>query len=93
MMLELLVATACVNGRGCSETTSAYYKSNIELQQTVERAELYGKNLVKNHDWIVWAVTPAATLASGQTARFKLYKTTTFGINAKNQLLLFEFNY
>lgn len=94
MFVEILVATTCISGNpGCSESTSAYYQYNKDLQQVVRNAENYGKKIVNGNEWIVYAATPAYAVMSGQTARFHLYKGTTLGVNVKSQSLIFQWSY
>ena len=94
MLLEIIVASSCINyDYGCSHTTGAYYKSNKDLQEFVKQSEQIGQKIVNNNQWIVWTATPIYALSSGQTARFNVYEHVVFGINAKDSKLLFELNY
>jgi hypothetical protein len=94
MFVELLVASSCIYGTaGCREATNAYYEYNQDLKQFTKSVEEYGKKLTRNHEWIVYAATPVYAIASGQTARFQVYKHTIFGVNPKDKSVLIEWSY
>lgn len=82
-----------MQNKGCQESTTAYYQATPEVREMVEKAQRSIDDLKKNHTWIVWGITPAYTLASGQTAKFYLYKGFTLGVNPRQEMLFVEFNY
>jgi len=91
--IEVLVITACIQGSGCNESTSAYYGYNKDLQAVKANAEKYGKSVVRNNQWIVYGATPAYAMLSGQTAHIKLYKAWMLNLNAKDQMVGLQWNY
>jgi hypothetical protein len=95
MFLEFTVATVCIagNGSGCSEATSAYYKQNVQLQRVVQNVESFGKEIVENNQWIVYAATPMYATLSGQPARFHVYKGVVLGVNVRNNSAFVQWTY
>jgi len=77
-MMEFLVLVACMNGKGCSQTSNAYYKAHPELQEMVR------KNEEKIKDYcgpiIVEAAAPVAFVAAGGTGNFKIYKNLSLEV-------------
>ncbi len=94
MLAELLVVTACLQDKGgCTESSSAYYKSNKDLQTVVEHAEDYGKRIVNGNEWIVYAATPFYAALSGQQANFKLSRQWLLGVNVKKENIVLQWSY
>ena len=94
MIIEALVLTACLqNQGGCSESTSAYYQYNKDVQVLAKNAEEFGKRIVKGHEWLVYAVTPMYAAMSGQQSNFKLSKSWMLGVNVRKELLLLQWSY
>jgi len=94
MLLEALVATTCIVGQnGCSEATSAYYKSNKELQQTVQNIEKIGKHILDDNQYIVYVATPAYAFLSGQPASFKLHRALILRVDIKQTAVGLQWNY
>ena len=59
MLLEALVFTVCVqNNGGCSESTSAYYKQSLSLQDLNDRLQTFSQNMIHDKEWIVYIGTP-----------------------------------
>lgn len=94
MFLELLIASSCIaDNNSCGYATSAYYKSSQELQDLAKKIEQEGERIVHANEWVIWTATPMYAIASGQVARFNVYKNTTLGLNVKNPTILIELNY
>lgn len=70
-MMELLLLISCMEGKGCSETSNAYYKAHPELQEMVRKNE----ERIKDYcgPIIVEAAAPIAFVAAGGTGNFKIY--------------------
>jgi len=94
MFIESLVFAVCLQGgKGCSESTNAYYNSNLELQKTVKNIKNHGDLLIKNNKWIVYILTPAYAISADQPARFPLTTSTMWGFNFKKSSIFLEWNY
>ena len=94
MLVELLIVTACLQDKGgCSESTSAYTKYNVEVAKTIENVERYGQRLVNSNEWVVYAATPFLAAVSGKTANFKIYKGLVLGVNVKQENVLLQWSY
>ncbi len=94
MFLEALVVTVCLQGAGgCSETTSAYYKQSVVLQDINRNIEDYGKRITRNNEWLVYAATPLYAIASQKPATIKVYKGTTISVDPWKQAVALQWNY
>lgn len=94
MFIEVLVATTCIVGKaGCGAVTSAYYQSNLELQQTVKNVEKIGQNIVKGNEYIVYVLTPIYAVAIGKPATIKLNKNLNLNIDVKGSALALQWDY
>ena len=94
MLMEALVVISCVQQKGgCSESTSAYYQSNKDAQAIVQKVEDFGKKIVNNNEWLVYAATPMYAVASGETAHFHVYRGWILGINVKKETVLIQWSY
>lgn len=94
MLIEALVITACLQQQGgCSESTSAYYKYNTNIQAVVENVEKLGKRITKGNEWLVYVATPVYAVAAGQQANFKLSGAWMLGIDVKNEAVLLKWSY
>ena len=94
MLMEALVVISCVQQKGgCSESTSAYYQSNKDLQAVVENVDAFGKRMVRGNEWIVYAATPFYAAMSGQQSNFKLSKQWLLGVNIKKELVVLQWSY
>lgn len=94
MLPELLVITACLQDKGgCTESTSAYYKYNKDLQIVVEHAEEYGRRIVNGNEWIVYAATPMLAIVGGKQANIHIAKGWVLGINAKQETVVLQWSY
>jgi hypothetical protein len=93
VFLEALIISACVQGSGCNESTSAYYKYNKDLQAARHNVEAYGKYLVKDNQWVVYAAAPVYAIAAGQTAHIKIYRAFMLNLNVKDQMMGIQWNY
>ena len=94
MLMEALVVTACLQQKGgCSESTSAYYKSNKEIQDIVHNVDAFGKRIVRGNEWIVYAATPMYAIATGATANFHIHKGWMLGIDIKGEKVLLQWSY
>lgn len=94
MLIEALVITICANGYdGCSQSTSAYYQSNKELQETVKNVENIGKKITNDHEWIVYIGTPAYAILSKKPAKILIFKGTTFNVDPWNRSVGLQWSY
>lgn len=94
MLPELLVIIACLQDKGgCTESTSAYYKYNKDLQIVVEHAEEYGKRIVNGNEWIVYAATPMLAIIGGKQANVRLSKRLVLGVNVKQENVILQWSY
>lgn len=93
MLVEALIISACLQGSGCNESTSAYYKYNKDLFVAKQNVEKYGKKLARENEWIVYTVTPAYAIAAGQTAHIKIYKAWMLNLNVKDRAVGIQWTY
>jgi hypothetical protein len=94
MLLETIVAATCIQGPGCSQATSAYYKQSAELQQIVHNVENYSNHVASQYPTtVVYVLTPLYTLTISRSASFKIYKTLMFEVNVKNETLALKWSY
>jgi hypothetical protein len=93
MLLEIIIAAACIQGPGCSYATSAYYRQSVELQQIVSNAEKYANSIATQYPTTVYALTPVYTLTVSRVATFKVYKTLMFEVNMKNEYVALRWSY
>jgi hypothetical protein len=95
MFLEFMVATVCITGqgKGCSESTSAYYRQSKELQEVSKRLEDIGNDIAKKHQWVVYAATPICSVVAGQPAKFHIRDGAVLGINLKEESVFLQWNY
>lgn len=85
-MMEFLVLVACLNGKGCSETSNAYYKAHPELQEMVHQNEKKIKDFCG--PIIVESAAPIAFVAAGGTGNFKLYGNFSLEVKQYTQPML-----
>lgn len=95
MFLEAIIATTCIAGQqvGCGEATSAYYKSNKELQEAFINAEDYGKSLLSGKEYVVYIATPLYAVAAGKPASFRLKQTLILNLDFKQGSFALQWNY
>lgn len=94
MFLETLILGICVQGHGgCSESTSAYYQHNKDVQQVVKNVEEYGKKMVNGNEWIVYAATPFYAFVSGKPATFTIARGWALEVNVKEQAAAIKWTY
>lgn len=86
-MIELLVLTVCLQGKGCTEAASAYYQQNVPLQQFAARTERQINNEVPAP--ILTYLAPLAATCLGRRAVFKISSNVSFGIKADEGELLY----
>lgn len=77
-MQELLVIIACLNAKGCDKASSAYYQTNPNVREMIERQERRIKNYVG--PVVVEAATPVFFILRSGTGSFKLYKNLSLEI-------------
>ena len=85
-MTEFLVIMACLNGKGCSETSNAYYQAHPELREMVQEQEKRVKDYCG--PIIVEVAGPFLFIAAGGTGNFKLYKNLSFEVKNFNKTTL-----
>jgi hypothetical protein len=88
-MEELLVAVACLNAKGCPETSSLYYERSPQLQEFVLKQEYNLKAAVG--PIITQYGAPIIWLASGREATARL--TSDFFITCKTDAMLLQYKY
>lgn len=93
MLLESLILYTCAKGVACTDTTTAYYKYNKDLQYAVHSVEKYGDNIAKQYPSVVFVATPIYTLTVVKKASFKVYKTVMFEVNIKDESLGLRWSY
>lgn len=85
-MQEILVVIACLSGKGCNETSNAYYQAHPELRKMVEMNEKKLKNFVG--PIVVESAAPIAFVVAGGTGNFKLYGNFSVEIKQYTQPML-----
>lgn len=86
MFLEVLVAGTCLAGKaGCGSATSAYYQQSAELKKINHDLEEYGKKIAKNNQYIMYAITPIAAVASGKPVTITITRRLVFNVDYKKQ--------
>lgn len=94
MLAEVIVISVCLQQQGgCSESTSAYYKYNKEVQTLVESVEKVGQRLITGNEWLIYIATPIASIASGKPANFYIKKGLMLGIDARKELVMLQWSY
>lgn len=93
MLIEALVIASCVQGSGCSQSTSAYYMHNKYLQEFAQRVHRVADPIIKENNWVVYLVVPVYTVSSGKTASIPLTKNTSLNVSINNSYVGFQFNY
>jgi hypothetical protein len=94
MLLETLVATTCLMGKGgCSEVTGNYYSYNKDLQDVVKNTERIGENYIKDKKYIIYVFTPVYAVISGKNASFKLHKSLILNLNFKQSTVGLQWTY
>lgn len=93
-LVEALVVATCLQQKGgCSESTSAYYSYNKEVQNIVKTTEAFGKKIVKGNEWIVYAASPLYAVAAGKPVNIHMYKGWVLGLDIKQELVLIKWSY
>ena len=82
-MTEFLVIIACLNGKGCSETSNAYYQAHPELQEMVHVQEKKIKDYCG--PIVVETAGPFLFIVAGGTGNIKLYKNLSLEIKHFNE--------
>lgn len=87
-MEELLVITACLYQRGCSETATTWYQQRPQLQIFVEKTEANVKQvagpIATNY------LAPMALFAAGATGTLRLSGSVGLKYNKENMELIFK---
>lgn len=86
MIQEALVAFACINSTGCSETSSAYYNNNPEIKEMVKVAESQVNNFIG--PTIVATLGPTIYVVAGGTGTIRLHRTLSLQVNKKQSVLM-----
>lgn len=93
MLLESLVVYACLEGKGCSDSTSAYYSYNKDIQVLSKRVENYGQMIIKDREYIVYVATPIYAAITGKKAEFLIHKGFDLIIDVKQPGLGLKWSY
>lgn len=83
MLLESLIVYACLEGKGCSDSTSAYYSYNKDVQAVSKRVENYGKQIIEGREYLVCVMTPMYAAATGKKAEFLIHRNLYLQIEFK----------
>lgn len=81
MIQELLVMAACLEGKGCSQTTTAYYISNPNTKQMIQRANTRVKEAVGPE---TLAISSPLIFAVRGTGTFKLTNYWSLQLSTKD---------
>jgi hypothetical protein len=84
MIPELLVVVGCVYGKGCSETATAYYNYNPQLQIIAFNLERLAPTSLKTY------LAPVAFYALNGTPALKLTNVIQLQISKSNKTLIFS---
>lgn len=91
MLLETLVIFACVNGTGCTETSSQYYNTHPEIKEMVKANEEKVKEFIGPTMLAVFS--PIAVAATGGTSTFRLSKNFNLQLSVNSQKLTYGFDF
>lgn len=87
-MTELLVLTACLYQKGCTDTASVYYASKPELQQMVfkveNRAKAMAGPLLFNY------VAPVILMVAGANGAIKISSHVNLEFSRQSTALIFK---
>ena len=85
MLEEALVIFACLNSKGCSETSSLYYNRRPEMKQVMESHERKLKKVIG--PTVVELLGPVLFVAAGGTGTVRIDKTFSLQINKQSSIL------
>jgi hypothetical protein len=90
-MEELLLAIACLNGKGCAPTSVRYYETHKDIQS----AFLNSEQKIKQHipEVILVFGSPIATWAAGKTASIQLYKGIKLEVGKNVQIIKYVISF
>jgi len=84
--MESLVIYSCVIGKGCQQTSTAYYESHPEIKQFVHKNEERVKQFVG--PVFIQSVAPFWFLAAGGTGNIRLSKEFSLELKKYQELKL-----
>lgn len=85
--MEFIVLAVCLQGPGCNEAGSAYYKQNVYLQNAVKKAEVVADKapeIVKN------VLVPVAAVGAGYHSVIKVVGNVNVGLARNYQELFYS---
>ena len=87
-MTEILVLTACLYSKGCSEAANVYYDSKPEIREAVFKVE----NQIKATagPFFVSYVAPVLVFGAGGTGSIKVSKLVTLKLERQSGTLIFK---
>jgi len=90
-MEEILVALACLQGAGCTETYSQYYKTHKELQTALQ----VGENTIRQNlpDMFIKIATPTLAWSAGYKSTVHLYKGLNWEVSKNGQGINYSFSF
>ncbi len=87
-MEEILVLTACLYQKGCSDTASVYYEKRPALQEFVQINERAVKRTVP--PILLDYLGPILLVSSGASATTQISKTIALKYNRETTLIVFS---
>lgn len=89
MLAEFLIVGTCVLGesQGCQTSATQYYQQSPILKEMAQEYKLYGKTLVQQNPWIMYAGVPTYAIFSGQPMRFKIARNTVLRLDTKDRYM------
>lgn len=93
MLIETIVLYSCVKGVGCTQSSSAYYLYNKDVQVISQRAQQMVEPFIKDNKWLVYVAAPVYSATSGKVASFVLTKNTALNLNIKTSYVGLQWSY
>ena len=92
MPLELLILIICANNQGgCSESMGAYYESNKDLQNWVNKEQRQAEDIVGKERLATFATVSGIILIRTGTVNINSFATATVGLEKNVLNLHWEF--
>lgn len=91
MIQELLLIFACVDSKGCSETTQAYINYNKDIVNSIENTAKVVKNTIPGP--ITRVLLPMYNVYTAKAVIFSVNQYTIVGISNENISISFNYKY